>query len=122
MQENDRNREWQSGEAGANRDWQSVEARKNREFERRQARLTREQQMALANKVGRGGGGGGSSMDDWLAKQEYLAGMAEQERQAQIAAAKKAGGNPLVNSLIGAGGSFLGGFGQSLGTKLGGSF
>ena len=106
MQENDRNRDWQSGEAGLGREFQGDQARKDREFARRQARLDREQRTALANKIGRGGGGGGGeSLEDFLAKQEYLAGLREQERQADIAAKKKAGGDPLVNAVIGAGGA-----------------
>lgn len=116
MQENDRNRDWQSNEAGLNRDFQGDQSRKDREFARRQARLDREQQMAIANKVRRGGGGGGESLEDFLAKQEYLAGVREEERKAEIAAKKKAGGDPLVNTFIGGVGAGV----KAAATNLGG--
>lgn len=106
-----------------NRDFQGDQARKDREFQRRQNKLTREQQERLARMgAGRGGGGGGTNMDDLLAQQEYLAGIREQERNADIAAKKKAGGDPFINGLIGGAGAFGQGYFGSLGTKLGSSF
>lgn len=99
------------------------EAAQAREFAYQRALQAQAERAARA----RGGSsGGGSGLDDWYAKQDYLAKQrqAEMENQYRLADQYKPKGpstkDQIIGGLIGLGGSFAGGYASGLGKRMGG--